>query len=110
MKEAWNLGVKKLCIQPDSRTAIAMLSVGSTPTHQHMSLVLEFQDLHSRQWEIKLTHVFREVNHDVDYLANLGHNLDYGIQCFSVPDSNLCNWLRYGLLGVSSLRTFISNN
>ncbi|CAN1849453.1 Putative ribonuclease H protein At1g65750, partial [Linum perenne] len=110
MKAAWNLGIKKIWIQTDSRTAIAILSEESMPTHQHASLFIEFKDLHSRQWEVKLSHVFREANHTADYLANLGHKLMYGIQFFSVPNATLCNWLRYDLFGVSSSRTINNIN
>ncbi|CAN1132526.1 hypothetical protein LINPERPRIM_LOCUS30120, partial [Linum perenne] len=94
----------------DSRSAITILSEQSTPTHQHTSLVLEFQDLKSRHWEVKISHVFREANYAADYLANLGHSFDIDTQFFSAPDSILCNWLRYDLFGVSMPKTLSSFN
>ncbi|CAN1167572.1 hypothetical protein LINPERHAP1_LOCUS7604 [Linum perenne] len=46
---AWELGVKKLVIQSDSRTAISILSSEENATHQHMALAFEFRDLRFRQ-------------------------------------------------------------
>ncbi|CAN1143942.1 hypothetical protein LINPERHAP2_LOCUS13848, partial [Linum perenne] len=48
----------------DSKTAISTLT--SETSHQHYPLVLEFQELRARQWDVKLTHVFREANHAAD--------------------------------------------
>ncbi|CAN1726094.1 Putative ribonuclease H protein At1g65750 [Linum perenne] len=103
MKMEWDLGVKQLCIQTDSTT-------DSTLTHQHFLLVLEFRELLSRHWDVKLTHVFREANQAADYMANLGHSFDFGFQFFHIPDSSLCNWLRYDLVGVAMPQAVLSNN
>ncbi|CAN1176707.1 hypothetical protein LINPERHAP2_LOCUS32684, partial [Linum perenne] len=68
-------------------------------THQHTSLAFEFQELCLRQWNIKFTHVYREANFAMDYLANLGHSLNFGLHLFFVSDFLLCSWLRHDLVG-----------
>ncbi|CAN1146017.1 Putative ribonuclease H protein At1g65750, partial [Linum perenne] len=80
------------------------LSSDSRSTHQHRALVEEFHNLQLRNWEVSLSHVYREANYAADYLANLGHSFDFGFQTLMYPDSRLAYWLRYDLLGVARPR------
>ncbi|CAN0899546.1 Putative ribonuclease H protein At1g65750 [Linum grandiflorum] len=69
------------------------------------------RELCSRQWEVHLSHIYREANNVADYLANLGHALSYGMHIFDSPDRGLSHWLHYDLIGVSLPRLLrISNN
>ncbi|CAN0847508.1 Putative ribonuclease H protein At1g65750 [Linum grandiflorum] len=81
--------------------AIAILTKVSELDHQHAALVLQFKELCSRQWEVHLSHIYREANNAADYLANLGHSLSYGLHLFDSPDRGLSHWLHYDLIGVS---------
>ncbi|CAN1307490.1 hypothetical protein LINPERPRIM_LOCUS27089, partial [Linum perenne] len=74
--------------------------------NQHAALVYEFHELCFRQWEVSLTHVFREANYAAGYHANLGHAMCVGTDFFSFHDSMLSNWVSYDLVGVSMLRFF----
>ncbi|CAN1353706.1 Putative ribonuclease H protein At1g65750, partial [Linum perenne] len=99
MKLAWALGIHKLAIQSDSKTRISILEKKERPAHQHATLVIEFQELMSRDWEVPLSHVYREVNRVADYLANLSHSFGLGVHFFMYPDIPLAHWLRYDLTG-----------
>ncbi|CAN1159623.1 Putative ribonuclease H protein At1g65750 [Linum perenne] len=107
---AWDICLKKICIQTDSKTVMSMLTNNSSDSHQHDALVLEFQELCFRHWEVNLNHVYREANYATDYLANLGHNLNIGLHLFSISDSDLSSWLRYDLVGVAMPRAVMINN
>ncbi|CAN1806131.1 Putative ribonuclease H protein At1g65750 [Linum perenne] len=104
MKVAWSLGIRRFCIQSDSRAAIEILCVGTRSTHQHKALVEEFHNLILRQWETSLSHVYREANYAADYLANLGHCFSFGLQSLMYLDSGLAFWLRYDLVGIAMPR------
>ncbi|CAN1133100.1 hypothetical protein LINPERHAP2_LOCUS7455, partial [Linum perenne] len=65
--------------QTDSAAAIATLTSKSGATHQHLLLVLEFQELLWRHRDVKPSHVFREANQTTDYMANLSHTFDYSV-------------------------------
>ncbi|CAN0871969.1 Putative ribonuclease H protein At1g65750 [Linum grandiflorum] len=41
-KLAWSLGIRKIRVQSDSATAIAILSKGSSLDHQHVILVMQY--------------------------------------------------------------------
>ncbi|CAN1225592.1 Putative ribonuclease H protein At1g65750, partial [Linum perenne] len=103
MKLAWDLGVRKLLVQSDSKAAVAILQKEDT-NHQHAILVSEFIEFKSRRWDCSITHVFREANYGADYLANLGHTFCFGLHLISQPDSVLAHWLRFDLFGVASPR------
>ncbi|CAN0899547.1 Putative ribonuclease H protein At1g65750 [Linum grandiflorum] len=108
---AWSLGVRWIRVQSDSMAAVAILAKDTKLDHQHAALVLQFKELCSRQWEVHLSHIYREANNVADYLANLGHALSYGMHIFDSPDRGLSHWLHYDLIGVSLPRLLrISNN
>ncbi|CAN1811165.1 Putative ribonuclease H protein At1g65750 [Linum perenne] len=66
MKMAWSLGIRKLNIQSDSRVEIGILSSDPSISHQHRALVAEFHDYQNREWEVSLSHVYREANFAAD--------------------------------------------
>ncbi|CAN1816844.1 Putative ribonuclease H protein At1g65750 [Linum perenne] len=78
LKLAWSIGIRKLLVQSDSRTAITLLHRAAVDNHEH---------------------VYREANCGADYLANFGHSCNFGLHLFSQPDSTLAQWLRYDLVG-----------
>ncbi|CAN0914919.1 Putative ribonuclease H protein At1g65750 [Linum grandiflorum] len=89
LKLAWSLGIRKIKVQSDSVAVIAILSNGSSLDHQHGILVMQYQELCKRQWEVTLTHIYREANCDADYLANLGHSFVFGFHIVDEPDRGL---------------------
>ncbi|CAN1187552.1 Putative ribonuclease H protein At1g65750 [Linum perenne] len=98
LKLAWSIGIRKLLVQSDSRTAITLLHRAAVD-NQHALLISEFLELQSRNWDIRIEHVYREANCGADYLANFGHSCNFGLHLFSQPDSTLAQWLRYDLVG-----------
>ncbi|CAN0908520.1 Putative ribonuclease H protein At1g65750 [Linum grandiflorum] len=62
LKLSWSLRIRKIRVQSDSATAIAILSKGSLLDNQHAILVMQYQDHCNRQWEVTLNHIYREAN------------------------------------------------
>ncbi|CAN1725538.1 hypothetical protein LINPERHAP1_LOCUS119 [Linum perenne] len=63
---AWNVGYRNVIVQTDFRAANSLLTNDDETIH-HCSLeVIQFKELRSTSWEIKICHVFREGNHVVD--------------------------------------------
>ncbi|CAN0892951.1 Putative ribonuclease H protein At1g65750 [Linum grandiflorum] len=104
LKLAWSLGIRRIQVQSDSRAAIAILAKDYELDHQHEALVLHFKELHSRQWEVQLSHIYREANNAADYLANLGHSFSYRLHLFDSPDRGLSHLLHYVLIIFKALR------
>ncbi|CAN0919581.1 Putative ribonuclease H protein At1g65750 [Linum grandiflorum] len=97
---AWTLGIRRIQVHSDSMAAITILAKDSELDHQHAVLVLQFNEICSRQWEINLSHIYREENNAADYLANLRHSLTYGMHLFDFPDRGLSHWFHYDLIGI----------
>ncbi|CAN1846519.1 Putative ribonuclease H protein At1g65750 [Linum perenne] len=57
LKLAWAIGLRKIVVQSDPRTAISILH-SAYINHQHAILVGDFQELKSRNWDISGVHVF----------------------------------------------------
>ncbi|CAN1180886.1 Putative ribonuclease H protein At1g65750 [Linum perenne] len=57
-----------------------------------------------RDWEVTITHVYREGNVAADFLANLGHKYPHGLHLISLPDCNLSYFLRRDCMGISEPR------
>ncbi|CAN0898190.1 Putative ribonuclease H protein At1g65750 [Linum grandiflorum] len=108
---AWALSIRRIQVHSDSMAAITILAKDSGLDHQHAALVLQFKEICSRQWEVNLSHIYREVNNAADYLANLGHSLTYGMHLFDSPDRGMSHWLHYDLIGIFLPRLVrVSNN
>ncbi|CAN1196857.1 hypothetical protein LINPERPRIM_LOCUS43171, partial [Linum perenne] len=101
--------IRKLCIQTDSRAAVDILSCAGARLNRHTSLVQQFHDLKSRDWDVQIHHIYHEANFPADYLANLGHSFELGTFVHQSPDSSLLYWLRYDLIGVCEPRAIYNN-
>ncbi|CAN1140797.1 hypothetical protein LINPERHAP1_LOCUS15951 [Linum perenne] len=44
---AWDMRIRKLCIQTDSRAVVTIIEEKESRSHRHSSLVEQFQDLKS---------------------------------------------------------------
>ncbi|CAN1149175.1 Putative ribonuclease H protein At1g65750 [Linum perenne] len=100
LKLAWSIGIRKILIQSDSRTAVSILQGGEI-NHQHVAFISEFLELKSRSWDVSIMHIYRAANCVADYLANFGHSCSFGMHFISYPDIYLARWLRYDLVGVA---------
>ncbi|CAN1812888.1 Putative ribonuclease H protein At1g65750 [Linum perenne] len=101
LKIAWSIGIRKVAIQFDFRAAVSILQQDESSAPQHKTLVAEFHELRSREWDLSLSHIYREANCATDHLANLGHSFSVGMYLFHFPYSSLAHWLRYDLIGVA---------
>ncbi|CAN1160514.1 hypothetical protein LINPERHAP2_LOCUS23358 [Linum perenne] len=109
MKLAWDKGIRKLSIQSDSRAAVQMLWNRDNSNNQHGSLIEQFCELSSRNWEVSIHLVYSKANFAADYLANLGHSFGFGVHVLEAPDVSLLYWLNFDLFGGCNSRLAINN-
>ncbi|CAN1848943.1 hypothetical protein LINPERHAP1_LOCUS39117 [Linum perenne] len=62
--------------------------------HQHVVDIAALRELLERDWEVTISHIYREGNFVADYLANLGHDYTWGVHLISVSDCNLSYFLK----------------
>ncbi|CAN1821542.1 Putative ribonuclease H protein At1g65750 [Linum perenne] len=108
IRRAWESGVRKLEIQIDSQAVVAILrETSSEITHSHALEVLEFQEWMGRDWEVKLSRVYRKANHAANHLTSRGHAMPRGSYLVDTMDGELAYFVRYDLMGISEPRLII---
>ncbi|CAN0925671.1 hypothetical protein LINGRAHAP2_LOCUS34891, partial [Linum grandiflorum] len=79
----------RIQVHSELKAVITILAKDYALDHQHAVLVLQFKEIRSRQWEVNLSHIFREANNSANYLVNCGDSLSYGLHFFYSPDRGL---------------------
>ncbi|CAN1815564.1 Putative ribonuclease H protein At1g65750 [Linum perenne] len=89
---AWELGYRRVHLQMDSMTAVDAITAGEDSDGRHSLLLRLLQDWRSRDWEVRISHVFREANQVADLFAHLGHTLPLGthLNCPTSQDIERC--------------------
>ncbi|CAI0464348.1 unnamed protein product, partial [Linum tenue] len=75
--------------------------------HRHGILALEINRLLSLNWEVSISHTYRECNFAADFLAKKGHSLHFGTHFVDSNDPGLRYWLLYDVMGLFQERSVI---
>ncbi|CAI0460821.1 unnamed protein product [Linum tenue] len=105
---AWDLGFRWVKVQLDSKCALQILQCPHREDNRHSAVVARFQALIGRNWEVFVSHVYRESNKCADYLASRGHHLPLGFSSFPVDDPTLVYWILYDRQGLSEPRLVLN--
>ncbi|CAN1176738.1 Putative ribonuclease H protein At1g65750 [Linum perenne] len=76
---AWDLGYKKVHLQLDSLAAVTAILGNQEEDSRHGRTLEAITELRSRNWDVTISHIFREGNRVADLLAHHGHSLDFGL-------------------------------
>ncbi|CAN1254855.1 hypothetical protein LINPERPRIM_LOCUS8790 [Linum perenne] len=76
---AWDRGFKKVHLQLDSLVAITTILWDQVEDSRHGRKLDFINELRSKNWEVTISHTFREGNIVADLLAHHGHTLDFGL-------------------------------
>ncbi|CAL1356638.1 unnamed protein product [Linum trigynum] len=102
---AWDQGHRRVHLNLDSSTAVAIIKNCSDDYHRHGLLAIHVNNLLNRDWDVVVSHVYREGNCTADYLAEFGHSLPFGTHHVDVCNPDLCRWLEYDVLRISQPRS-----
>ncbi|KAL0786525.1 hypothetical protein Bca101_002771 [Brassica carinata] len=85
---AWDRGFRRLELEVDSESVVGFLRTWINDSHPLSFQVRLCYGFISRDWIVKISHVYREANHLADGLANYAFSLSFGLHVFEfVPDS-----------------------
>ena len=107
LKLAKRLGVRKLWLQLDSIVVTGMLKGTMDWRPEHTSLLQQCKTLITdSDWEVHISHCYREANKVTDRLANMGIGIETGIIFYQSPpmeikdvlfaDMRSVNWRQHG--------------
>ena len=71
--QTWAMGISTLVCESDSLEAVKLVCSTEVPVyHQYATLIADIKSLISRDWNVSISHVFRETNACADMLTHLG--------------------------------------
>ena len=95
-------GFRKIWVQTDSRVVVGMLTNKMHWHPEHHFLLQRCSNwLRQEDWEVKITHCFREANHVADILANKGVEGTPGVTKYPLPPGDIRDALYADDIGVS---------
>ncbi|CAN1167478.1 Putative ribonuclease H protein At1g65750 [Linum perenne] len=91
---AWDMGFKKVHLQLDSMAALTAILGDQEEDSRHGRTLEAIFELRSRDWEVTISHTFREGNRVADLLAHHGHSLDFGfhVDCIYPHEVDRAIW------------------
>ncbi|CAN1812173.1 Putative ribonuclease H protein At1g65750, partial [Linum perenne] len=101
---AWENGFRKVDARIDSQAILTLIKDNESATHQHVVDIADLQELIKHDWEVTISHIYREGNFVADYLANLGHDYPWGVHPISLSDYNLSYFLHRDCIDISEPR------
>ncbi|KAL9457182.1 hypothetical protein AB3S75_006260 [Citrus x aurantiifolia] len=104
---AWQRGFRRIWVEVDSKTVTQILENPTTPVNEHHSLILAIRELISRDWVVKVNHIYREANIAADFLASFSLSCPLGLQVLTVAPPNLQSILRNDVSGVAHSRLVV---
>ncbi|CAA7018667.1 unnamed protein product [Microthlaspi erraticum] len=98
---AWEKKITKLEVEVDSELVVGILKQGIAASHPLSFLARMCHGFLLKDWEVRISHVFREANRVADGLANLAFTLSLGFHLFDVVPSSLESLLWEDEIGVT---------
>ncbi|CAI0627875.1 unnamed protein product [Linum tenue] len=84
LKMAWDKGYHTVQLNLDSTTTISVIKGSLNDSHRHGNIVIQLRNLPSLDWDVVVSHVFREANFAADFLTKRGHTCNFGTHLFDV--------------------------
>lgn len=98
---AWEQRVTRLELEVDSKMVVEFLTTRIGDTHPLSFLVRLCHGFLSKDWVVRITHVYMEVNRLADGLSNYAFSLPFGVHMLSLVPSDVSVLLREDMSGAS---------
>ncbi|CAN1254276.1 Putative ribonuclease H protein At1g65750 [Linum perenne] len=94
LRIAWDRGFRTVHLQLDSMAAVTAILGDQEVDSRHGRTLEAISELRSRDWEVTISHTFREGNRVADLLAHHGHSLDFGfhVDCMYPHEVDRAIW------------------
>ncbi|KAF7843708.1 putative ribonuclease H protein At1g65750 family [Senna tora] len=69
LEVAWSLGAKNLIVESDSVTVVDLVRKGHSELHPNGALLERINHWIMKEWDVKVSHVFREANSAADWIS-----------------------------------------
>ena len=96
----WSLEIKKLILEVDSMLVVNWLKKVSACDSNQANLIHICLDFLRRNWEVQISHIYREGNQLADYLVNKALHIERGIQVLNNAPADVFQLLHNDIVGV----------
>lgn len=96
---AWEQRVTRLELEVDSQVVVGLLQTGISDSHPLSFLVRLCHGFLSRDWIVRISHMYREANYLADGLANYAFSLPLGFHALLVLPSDVESLLNDDVIG-----------
>ena len=100
---AWKDGHKRVIIETDSKAAILLLD---KPPHlsPYSNLLKQIDQWRHKEWEVRISHIWREGNNSADCLAKDSLNKESVLHRLQSPPDIVQRWMNLDIAGVTTPR------
>ena len=88
-------------MEVDSMCVTQMISKQVVVPNVSYALVVAVRDFFNRNWQVCLTHIYREANSVADFMANMAHSLPNGMHLFTSPPVGIYSIILQDMIGVA---------
>ncbi|KAJ1381872.1 Ribonuclease H domain [Sesbania bispinosa] len=82
---AWMKGWRDLIVETDALEVVQAVQDTNISFHKHLGAIQSIRDYTQRNWNVSVTHIFREGNHVADLLAKHGALNDRDVHWWEEP-------------------------
>ncbi|CAL1402102.1 unnamed protein product [Linum trigynum] len=107
---AWKSGHRQIEIESDSQLAIQLINDRHDPVHPYATLLAAIRRRISRDWLVRIVHVYREGNRVADWLSKHSLVYPFGLHALAHPPSGVITILQDDIQGVSFERRIVSRH
>jgi ribonuclease HI len=104
LRFAWRMGYRAVELEVDSTSVVKVIRVGATSSAMGVALLEGIGRLLEFEWEVKVTHSYREANTCADALANIGCSLGTDTTFFEECPSQINHLLVANKMGLLASR------
>ncbi|KAG7542942.1 Ribonuclease H-like superfamily [Arabidopsis thaliana x Arabidopsis arenosa] len=101
---AWDRGARRVELEVDSEIVVGFLKTGINDTHPLSFLVRLCYGFITKDWIVRISHVYREANRLADGLANYAFSLPLGFHLLEAPPECVSSILFEDSIGLSHPR------
>ena len=93
LKMAWNMGLDKIILESDSTVLVELLNRRNEAVVKDRNLLISCMNLVKKDWQLIISHVYREGNRSADWMANFSLKHEQGVSLHESPPTEVENIL-----------------
>ncbi|KAL9438044.1 hypothetical protein AB3S75_023834 [Citrus x aurantiifolia] len=104
---AWNFGIRRLKVETDSLCITQLLAKPLVTSNEYAPLIQAIKDYLNLDWQVSLSHIYREANFAADYMANFAFSIPLGLIVYPTPPLGVRSFLFHDSYGISYPRSVV---